>query len=221
MIRLLTDTAIDITCGGIHSSGEKALITINAKAQRSLAVSAVLNGIMLFCAAISAIFLRELKGAGILLAALINYAVLARALFSFLRFCRTILIPYRKIISFSLLVFLGSLRTTKSVKFSIQDTILFVIDYFYEDKVPSLLKAAHRIASDAGFIKNRDEIKDMAVTRFYPLICRFLRVVLLYNILLFSFCYGLLVFIAKRFVIGTMLSMNFVDLYAYPFVYTP
>jgi hypothetical protein len=39
------------------------------------------------------------------------------------------------------------------------------------------------------------------------------------NILLFTACYGLLIFAVKHFVIGTMLNMSFVDLCAYPLVY--
>jgi len=217
IIRFVTDTALDAAASYGLDKGEETLARINARSQKNLAVSAALNGALLVCAALSAVFMRELNGAGFLAAAIINYALLGRALFSLLRFCHTVLIPYKKIITFSLMVFMDNFKTTKSIPLSIQETILFVTDYYYEDKVPSILKTAHLITADYGFVKTRGEIKNAVVDKFYPLVCRFLRTVLLYNVLLFMVCYGFLIFLLKRFVIGAALGMSMFDLYVYPF----
>jgi hypothetical protein len=219
IIRTGTDLALDAASDYAIAEGEEKLRELSEHARENLVVSAVLNGVMLLCAVFSVIFLRHGNGLGILAAALANYVILGRALFSIVRFFRTVLVPYHRLIVFALPVFFNGLRTLKSLKLAIQVTIVAVVDYFYDDKVPSAFKIVHRIASDFGLIKNRDEIKNMAVTDFYPLVCRFFRVVLLYNVLLFTVCYGLLIFVVKHFIIGTMLNMSFVDLYAYPFVY--
>jgi uncharacterized membrane protein YkvA (DUF1232 family) len=219
-IRLATDAAFNAASAYAQRKGAESLAELNARARKNFAVSAVLNGVMLLCAVLSVIFLRQRNGIGILAAALVNYVILGRALFSIAKFFRIILIPYRKLIAFVLPVFFNGLAVLKSLKLAIQVSIVAVFDYFYKDKVPPALKIVYEIASAFGLIKNRDEIEDMTVTDFYPLVCRFLRVILFYNVLLFTVCYGLLIFVVKHFVIGTMLDMSFVDLYAYPFLYT-
>jgi uncharacterized membrane protein YkvA (DUF1232 family) len=218
IIRSATDAALDAASAYARRKGVESLVELNAKAYKNLIVSAALNGTMLLCAVLSVIFLHQ-RGIGILIAALVNYFLLGRALFNVVRFFRAILVPYRRLIAFALPVFFNGLRMLKSLKLAIQVSIVAVVDYFYEDKVPSALKIVYKITSDFGLIKNRDEINDMAANDFYPLLLRFLRMVLLYNVLLFTVCYGLLIFIAKFFIMGTMLGMSFVDLYLYPFVY--
>jgi len=82
-----------------------------------------MNGAALLCAALSAAFMRDLNGAGVLAAALINYALLARALCGALWFYRAVFIPYRQIIAFSLVVFLDKFKATTSIALSIRETI--------------------------------------------------------------------------------------------------
>jgi uncharacterized membrane protein YkvA (DUF1232 family) len=218
-IRYITDASLDVASAHIRRKGEESLAKLNARAYKDFIISAALNGVMLLCAVLSMIFLRRRNGIGILVTALINYVILGRALFSVVRFFYTILIPYHRLISFVLPVFFNGLGILNSFKLAIQVTIVAVVDCFYHEKIPPAFKIVHQIASDFALIKNRDEIKDMAAADFYPLVCRFLRVVFVYNVLLFTVCYGLLIFVVKRFVIETMLNINFVDLYTYPFVY--
>lgn len=218
-IKRATDAALAAASAYARRKGREFLAEFNVRAYRNFIISAALNGVMLLCAVLSVIFLRQRNGIGILAAAFVNYVILGRALFNIARFFCTVLVPYHRLIAFALPVFFNGLGMLKSLKLAIQVTIVAVVDYFYDDKVPSALKIVHQIASDFGLIKNRDEIKDMAVTDFYPLVCRFLRVALVYNVLLFTVCYGLLLFVVKHFVIGTMLNMSFADFFVYPFVY--
>jgi hypothetical protein len=168
---------------------------------------------MLLCLVFVAFFIRELKDWGIFAAALINYIILGRAVFNITRFIRT-LMPYRELVGNILPVLCGSANFRNAIK----DSIRFVIR-FYITKAPEIAQKIYSLGSVIDAFPKLNEIEDKAVNDFYPLVCRFLRVVLLYNVLLFTVCYGLLIFIVKHFAIGTMLNMSFVDLYAYPFVY--
>jgi uncharacterized membrane protein YkvA (DUF1232 family) len=218
-IKTITDAVLAAASAYARQKAMESLTELNARAYKNLGISAALNGVMLLCAVLSVVFLRQRGGIVILAAALVNYVILGRALFLIIRFFCTVLIPYRRLIGFALPVFFDGLVMLKSLKLAIQVTIFAVVDYFYKDKVPPAFQIVHEIASAFGLIKNREEINDMAVTDFYPLVCRFLRVVLLYNVLLFTVCYGLLIFLVKHLVIGTMLNMNFIDFFVYPFVY--
>jgi uncharacterized membrane protein YkvA (DUF1232 family) len=218
-VKAFTDAALEAASAYVRQKGMESLTELNSRAYKNLGISAFLNTVMLLCAVFSVVFLRQRSGIVILAAALVNYVILGRALFNFARFFRTVLIPYHRLIAFALPVFFNSLGMLKSFKLAIQVTIVAVVDYFYKDKIPPVFQIVHEIASAFGLIKNRDEINDMAVTDLYPLVCRFLRVILLYNVLLFTVCYGLLVFVVKHFVIGTMLNMSFIDFFIYPFVY--
>jgi uncharacterized membrane protein YkvA (DUF1232 family) len=217
--KTITNAALDAVFEDAQRKGKETLAELNARAYKNLGISALLNGVMLLCAVLPVIFLRQRNGISILIAALVNYVILGRALFSCVRFLRTVLVPYHKLIVFVLPVFFNGLRMLKSLKLAIQVTIAAVFDYFYADKVSPPLQIVHEIASTFGLIKDRDEINDMVVTDFYPLVCRFLRVVLIQNVLLFTVCYGVLIFVVKHFVIGTALNMSFVDFFAYPFFY--
>ncbi|MDR1985994.1 MAG: DUF1232 domain-containing protein [Treponema sp.] len=209
IIRTITDAAFSAASA---FALKKFLAGLNAKAYKNFIISAALNVSMLLCLVFVVVFMRELKDWGILAAALINYIMLGRALFNAARFFRTVLVPHHRIIAIALPVFFSRLVLLKSLRRAIQDTIVAV----YEEKLPSVFKIGHQIASKFGLIKNRDEM----ITNLYPLVCRFLSVVI-YNVLLFTVCYGLLISIVKRFVIGTMLNMSlsFVDFIVYPVVY--
>jgi hypothetical protein len=219
IIRAGTDLALATASDYAIAEGEEKLKEFCEKSRKDLVVSASLNGVMLLFAVLSVIFLQRRNGIGILAAALVNYVILGRALFNAARFLRTILIPYRRLIAFTLPVFFNGLAVLKSLKLAIQVSIVAVFDYFYKDKVPPTLKIAHEISSAFGLIKNREEIKNKAADDFYPLVCRFFRVVLLYNVLLFTVCYGAVVFIVKRFMFNAMLGMGFLDLFIYPFAF--
>jgi uncharacterized membrane protein YkvA (DUF1232 family) len=218
-VRLAADAALDAASAYARQKGRESLAKLNANAYRNLAISAALDGVMLLCAVLSVIFPRQRNGIGIPAAALVNYVILGRALFNITRFFRTVLVPYRGLVAFVLPVFFNALAALKSFKPAIQVSIVAVFDYFYQNKVPSAFKIAHEISSAFGLIKNRDEIKDKAVNDFYPLVYRFLRVVLLYNVLLFTVCYGAVVFIVKRFLFSAMLGMGLLDLFVYPFTF--
>jgi hypothetical protein len=207
------DILLDAVTGEIRKQGEEKLRGFCERSRKNLLVSAILNGSMLFCLVFVAFFVRKLKEWGILAAALINYVILGRAVFNITRFIRTFM-PYRELVGNILPVLRGSANFQSAIKDSIRSVVRF-----YITRAPEIAQKIYAIGSVIDAFPKLNEIEDKAAEDFYPLVCRFLRVVLLYNILLFTVCYGLLIFVVKHFIIITMLNMNFVDLYAYPFVY--
>jgi hypothetical protein len=214
-----TDILLDALAGEIKKKGEEKLKEFYSKSRKNLIVSAILNGAMLLCAALTAVFLRGAKEFGLLAAAFINYIILGRAVFNITRFIRAVIIPYRPLIVKLLPVFWAALGKTKSFKAAVQDAIRAAVRFLYNDKVPEEARIAHGVGSSLGLVKSLAEIENKAAYDFYPLVCRFLRAALLYNALLFTVCYGILVFVVKYFVIGTMLNMAFIDLFIFPFLY--
>jgi hypothetical protein len=218
LTRTISNTLLDTVTNVVIAAGEKKLRETYTRSRRNLIISAILNGVMLLVAVLAMFFLRDLKTWGTLAAALINYVILGRAVFSILRFIRTIVLPYRELIVLLIPVFLGELRKRRPFEGAIKETIRAAVRY-YVAKAPGIAQKIHSVGSILGAFPSLSEIENKAAADFYPIVCRFLRVVLLYNILLFTFCYGLLVFIVKRFIIGTMLGMSFIGLYTYPFMY--
>jgi hypothetical protein len=213
-----SEMLLDAAAVVIIKKGEEELKKTCARSRRNLVISAILNGVMLLAAVLIAFFLRELETWGILAIALINYVILGRAVFNILRFTRTIILPYRELIMLLIPAFPGELRKRKSFEGAVKETIRAAVRY-YVAKAPEIAQKIHGAGSILGAFPSLGEIENKAAADFYPLVCRLLRVILLYNILLFTFCYGLLVFIVKRFIIGTMLGMSFIGLYTYPFVF--
>jgi hypothetical protein len=211
--RTASDILLDAAAGEVKRQGEKKLNEFYESSRKNLIVSASLNGSMLLCLLIVVFFVRELKGWGILVAALINYSILGRAAFNTTRFIRT-LMPYRELAGHILPVLRGSRNIQIAVKGSIRSVIRF-----YITKAPEIAQKIYAAGSVIGAFPNLKEIEDKAVEDFYPLVCRFLRVAFLYNVLLFTVCYGLLIFAVKHFIIGITLNMSFVDFFVYPFVY--
>jgi hypothetical protein len=211
--RTAADILLDAVAGELRKQGEEKLKEFGEKSWKDFTVSAILNGSMLLCLVFVAFFVRELKDWGILAAAFINYIILGRAVFNITRFIRT-LMPYRELAGSILPVLRSSVNFQSALKDSIRSVVRF-----YIIKTPEIAQKIYAIGSAIDAFPKLNEIEDKAAEDFYPLVCRFLRVVLLYNVLLFTVCYGLLIFVVKYFIIGTMLNMSFVDLYAYPLVY--
>jgi large-conductance mechanosensitive channel len=192
-IRLVTDTASDF----VIYAGEQKLRKIFENSRKNLIISIVLNGDMFIWAALTAFFRHSIKDAGVFIAALINYVILGRVIFNILRFIRTLWQPYHTLITYLLPVFWAGLKKLKSLQGAIKDTIRAALRYLYKDKMPETVRKIISFSSAFNLIKNWIEIEDKAAADFYPLVCRFLRVALLYNILLFTVCYGLLIFVVK------------------------
>jgi hypothetical protein len=211
--RTAADILLDAVAGEVRKQGEEKLREFCEGSRKNFLVSAILNGSMLLCLVFVALFVRGLKEWGILAAALINYVILGRAVFNITRFIRT-LMPYRELVGHILPVLRGSANFQSAIKDSIRSVVRF-----YITRAPEIAQKIYSIGSVIEAFPKLNEIEDKAAEDFYPLVCRFLQVVLLYNVLLFTVCYGLLVFIAKFFIIGNMLNMTFVDLFIYPFVY--
>jgi hypothetical protein len=211
--RTAADILLDAAAGEVKRQGERKLKEFYERSRKNFIVSASLNGSLLLCLALVAFFVRELKGWGILAAALINYSILGRAVFNTTRFIRT-LMPYRELAGHILPVLRGSANIQGAVKDSIRSVIRF-----YITKAPEIAHKLYAAGSVMGACPKLNEIEDKAVEDFYPLVCRFLRMALLYNVLLFTVCYGILIFVAKYFIIGTALNMSFVDFFVYPFFY--
>jgi hypothetical protein len=210
--RTASDMLLDAVAGEVRKQGEEKLKEFHEKSRKSFIVSAILNGSMLLCLVLIAFFMRELKDWGIFAAALINYIILGRAVFNITRFIRTFM-PCRELIGNILPVLCDSANFQSAIKNSIRSVIRF-----YIVRAPEIAQKIHSIGSVLGAFPKLTEIENKASNDFYPLICRFLREILLYNVLLFTVCYGLLIFIAKFFIISAILNMSFVDLYIYPFV---
>jgi hypothetical protein len=219
IIRTGADLALDAASDYAIAEGEKKLRELGEHGRENLVISAALNGAMLTSTAVTAFFIYSLYGAGLFAAALINYVILGRALLNFVRLVRTVLIPYRRLIIYVLPVFWSGRQKYKSFNSTIQEAIRAAVRFYYNDKVPETAQTIHDFASAFGLVKNRAELEDKAATDFYPLVCRFLRVALVYNVLLFGICYGALVFIIKRFMFNAMLGMRLWDLFAYPFTF--
>jgi len=218
LTRTISNTLLDTAANVVIAAGEAKLQETCARSRKNLAISAVLNGAMLLCAALVAFFMPELKVWGLLAAALISYVILGRAVLTLVRFVRTTVLSYKELIILLIPVFLTELRKHKSFEGAIKETIRVAVRQ-YIAKVPEIAQKIHSVGSLLGAFPNLAEIENKAAEDFYPLVCRFLRVALVYNVMLFMVCYGVLVFIAKHFIFGTMLGMSFFHLYAYPFVY--
>jgi hypothetical protein len=211
--RTAADILLDAVAGEVKKQGERKLNEFYERSRKNFIVSASLNGSMLLCLALVAFFVWELKGWGILAAALINYIILGRVAFNVTRFIRT-LMPYRELAGHILPVF----RRSANIQIALKDSIRSVVR-FYITKAPEIAQKIYAAGSVIGAFPKLNEIEDKAVEDFYPLVCRFLHMALLYNVLLFTVCYGILIFVAKYFIIGTTLNISFVDFFVYPFVY--
>jgi nucleoside diphosphate kinase len=207
------DILLDAVAGEVRKQGEERLKKFYEKSRKNLIISAILNGSMLLCLVFIVLFARELKDWGILAAALINYIIMGRAVFNIMRFIRTVM-PYRKLIG----NILPGLRGSENFRSAIKNSIRSVIR-FYITGAPEIAQKIYNIGSAMDAFPKLNEIEDKAAEDFYPLVCRFLRVALLYNVLLFGICYGAFVFIIKRFMFNAMLGIDFLDLFAYPFVF--
>jgi len=216
--RKAADALLDAAATEIIKKAEEKLDELNRNTKKNLVVSAALNLSMLLCAALTAILMPELKSWGLLIAALVNYVILARAVFSVIRFIRTVLLPHKDLIALLLPVFWESLRELRSFEIAIKTTIRAAVRHYIE-KAPPIAKMIHGVGSILGVFPNLSEIENKAAQDFYPLVCRYLRAVLLYNVLLFTICYGVLVFILKCFVLTGIFKYGIFDLYIYPFRY--
>jgi hypothetical protein len=211
--RTAADMLLDAAAGEVKKQGEEKLKEFYEKSRKNLIVSAVLNGSMLLCLVFVVFFARELNDWGILAASFINYIILGRAVFNITNFIRT-LMPYRELAGNILPVLRGSANIQRALKDAIRSVVRF-----YITKAPEIAQKIYGAGSAIGAFPKLSEIEDRAADDFYPLVCRFLRVALIYNALLFGICYGLLIFVVKHFIIGTMINMSFVDFFVFPFVY--
>jgi hypothetical protein len=219
VIRGFTDAALDAASAYGQSVGKQALQKICVNGRKNLAVSAILNSAMLALALCAAVFLREFQTWPLLCAALINYVILGRAVFSLFRLAKTVLIPYWTVIKLVVPAVCGALRKTRSVQTALKTGICSAFNYYYDAKIPGPGRFAHKAGSLFGLVQTREELAQKTVSDFYPLVCRFLRVVLIYNVLLFTVCYGILIFIVKFFVLSRLLDVSMLDLYLYPFTW--
>jgi hypothetical protein len=211
--RTAADMLLDAAAGELTKQGEKKLEEFRVRSRKNFIVSAILNGSMLVCLAFVAFFVRELKDWGILAVAFINYIILGRAVFNITCFIRT-LMPYRELAG----TILPVLRNSANIQGALKNSIRSVVR-FYITRAPEIAQKIYNIGSAIDAFPRLNEIEDKAVTDFYPLVCRFLRVTLIYNVLLFGVCYGAFVFIIKRFVFNAVLGMDLFDLSVYPFAF--
>jgi uncharacterized membrane protein YkvA (DUF1232 family) len=219
-VRLSTDYAIDDLSAKALRKGREELEKINGQARKRFIISAALDGTMLLCALFAAFLMPEIKNAGIFAASIINYVILIRAFCNIARFFLTVIIPHHSLIGFVFPVFAAAIYEFKSLTVAIKASIVAVTRYYYYDydrrnKIPNALRIVHEIAADFGLVKSVDEIEDYAADVFYPLVYRFLRAIL-FNILLFTVCYGVFIFIVKYFMFRQTLGMSLWRLWIYP-----
>jgi hypothetical protein len=216
-VRALTDSAIDAASDYGKFAGEKTLRKIIDRGRKNFRLSVILNAIMLVIATGVAFFIVDLRATGIIIVALINYVICGRAIINVIRFLRTVVIPYWKVIKKAATEFFAAFWRSRSFEIAMKAAIRVTFSHYYNDKLSGKVQTVHRLASLFGFTKNQAEIENKVADDFYPLACRFVIEILLYNIFLFTACYGFFIFILKTFIFSTVLKISIWQIWVLPF----
>ncbi|GHU84587.1 hypothetical protein FACS189473_2280 [Spirochaetia bacterium] len=112
--------------------------------------------------------------------------------------------PYRELIKRFVPVFAREFVHARSLKKSIQPTIRDAFRFFYGEKINAAIKAVHNLATLIGATPSVSDIENKAVNSFYPPLNRYIRRLLLINVMCFIGFYGILVGIVKFYLISVL-----------------
>jgi hypothetical protein len=96
---------------------------------------------------------------------------------------------------------LGELRRTRSPRLALVSAIRNVFRYYYGEKLNAAAKTIYGIAAHLGAVADAGEVEDKIVQKVYPPLARYLRKLLLVNVLCFAVFYGIFAALVKMYLI--------------------
>jgi hypothetical protein len=112
--------------------------------------------------------------------------------------------PHWKLIKQFVPVFVREFVHSRSLEKSIQMTIRDAFRFFYGEKINTAIKVVHNVTSWMGATPSVNEIEDKAVDNFYPPLNRYIRRLLLIDVMCFIGFYGILIGIVKFYLISVL-----------------
>ncbi|GHV88253.1 hypothetical protein AGMMS50267_06130 [Spirochaetia bacterium] len=199
-IRQASDMVLDATIEEGLKKAQEKLDAMDKKSRHNFFLSFCFDMVFIAVAIVCSI-IRFKYALPLLL--VIGFAKLAHTLVRLVLLFRD-LKPHRKLIQKFVPVFVHELVHSRSLEKSIQAAIRYIFKFFYGEKINAAVKTVHNLTSFIGATPSVSEIEDKAVDNFYPPLNRYIRRLLLINVMCFIGFYGILVGIVKFYLISVL-----------------
>jgi hypothetical protein len=203
VVRGTTDSLLE---NAIEFGKQKAQTTIEnlrKRTQKNIRNTIFLDAGMLMLL-IVLYFMHPPKALNLIGIVVVNLVVLGRLVLKIIDFIKTVYKPYYDIIQCALPSALSGIKKL-SLSTAIKNAICSVFDLLYETKIPQQVKTGITIAGLTGTLKPINEIRKDVSVKFYPIIKKYIIELFVFNFLIFSVCYGVVVFFTRRFFLSHLL----------------
>lgn len=199
-VKNVTDTALDnVIMQAIHIAQER-LDTFNKKWRvdflRTFCLDTVFIAVAVVCIAMSVPWSQAFP--------IICGAGAAKLMWTFWRMSTLYvnLKPHKEIILRFAPRTLRELCQTRSLNQTLKSAIRNVVRYYYGEKLSGSVKTIHSIAAYLGAVSSAEDVENKIVDAVYPPLIRYLRRILLVDVLCFTVSYGIFISLTKMYLMN-------------------